>query len=119
LARESSRATQRIENYIDVFKNLQFARFPNLQRKYLSNSCYSITSWNDKFSSFDKLKEKTRKLITQAGIEGGLMIYHPFGFTKKKNEWVVRPHFHIIAFGWVIDTKKICDSEGRIIKTRV
>ncbi len=119
LARESSRATQRIENYIDVFKNLQFARLPNLQRKYL-NPIHVIVSpsWNDKFSSFDKLKEKTRKLISKAGIEGGLMIYHPFGFDTKKNEWVIRPHFHVIAFGWVIDTKKICDSEGWVIKNK-
>jgi hypothetical protein len=119
LARESSRATQRIENYIDVFKNLQFARSPNLQRKYL-NPIHVIVSpsWNDKFMSFDKLKQKARILINQAGIEGGLMIYHPFGFDKKKNKWVIRPHFHVIAFGWVIDTKKICDSEGWVIKNK-
>ena len=119
LARESSRATQRIENYIDVFKNLQFARSPNLQRKYLHPIHVIVSpSWNDKFSSFDELKEKARKLISQAGIEGGLMIYHPFGFDKKKMQWVTRPHFHVIAFGWVIDTKKICDSEGWIIKNK-
>jgi len=119
LARESSRATQRIENYVKVFKNLQFARSPNLQRKYL-NPIHVIVSpsWNDKFLSFDRLKEKTRKLISQAGIEGGLMIYHPFGFDKKKNEWIVRPHFHILGFGWVVDTKKICDSEGWVIKNK-
>ena len=53
LARESSRTTQRIENYVKVFKNLQFARSPNLQRKYL-NPIHVIVSpsWNDKFLSF-------------------------------------------------------------------
>ena len=119
LARESSRATQRIENYVQVFKHLQFARSPNLQRKYL-NPIHVIVSpsWNDKFSSFDKLKEKARKLINQAGIEGGLMIYHPFGFDKMKKRWIVRPHFHILGFGWVVDAKKISDSEGWVIKNK-
>jgi len=119
LARESHRATQRIENYIEVFKHLQFARSPNLQRKYL-NPIHVIVSpsWNDKFISFDKLKNKTRKLINQAGIEGGLMIFHPFGFDKMKNEWVIRPHFHILGFGWVVNTKKISDSDGWVIKNK-
>ena len=119
LARESHRATQRIENYIDVFKHLQFARSHHLQRKYLKPIHVIVSpSWNDKFLSFDKLKNKARKLINQAGIEGGLMIYHPFGFDKMKNQWVIRPHFHILGFGWVVNTKKISDSEGWVIKNK-
>jgi hypothetical protein len=119
LSRESSRATQRIENYIEVFKHLQFARSPNLQRKHL-NPIHVIVSpsWNDKFKSFDYLKNKARELINQAGIEGGLMIYHPFSLDKKINQWIVRPHFHILGFGWVVDTKKISDSEGWVIKNK-
>ena len=119
LARESHRATQRIENYIDIFKHLQFARSPNLQRKYL-NPIHVIVSpsWEDKFKSFDQLKTKARKLINQAGIEGGLMIYHPFSLDKKTGQWVVRPHFHILGFGWVVDTKKISDSDGWVIKNK-
>jgi len=119
LSRESHRATQRIENYIEVFKHLQFARSPNLQRKYL-NPIHVIVSpsWNDKFLSFDKLKNKARKLINQAGIEGGLMIYHPFSLNKKTGQWTVRPHFHIVGFGWVVDTKKINDSDGWVIKNK-
>ncbi len=119
LSRESTRATQRIENYIEYFKHLQFARSPNFQRKYL-NPIHVIVSpsWNDKFKSFDELKDKARKLMNQAGIEGGLMIYHPFGFDKKEKKWVVRPHFHILGFGWVINTKKISDSDGWVIKNK-
>ena len=119
LARESSRATQKIENYIQVFKHLQFARSPNLQRKYL-NPIHVIVSpsWNDKFKSFDYLKNKVRKLINQAGIEGGMMIYHPFSLDKKTGQWIVRPHFHILGFGWVVNTKKISDSEGWVIKNK-
>jgi len=120
LARESHRSTQRIENYIEVFKHLQFARSPQLQRKYL-NPIHVIVSpsWNDKFMSFDKLKEKARKLINQAGIEGGLMIYHPFSKPTEENpKWTIRPHFHVICFGWVVNTKKISDSDGWVIKNK-
>jgi len=137
LARESHRATQRIENYIDVFKHLQFARnpdvfkmgkrgkltkslqLPSMQRKYLKPIHVVVSpSWNDKFMRFDLLKAKARKLIEQAGIEGGLMIYHPFAFDKKSGQWVVRPHFHVVGFGWVVNTKKISDSDGWVIKNK-
>jgi len=119
LSRESSRATQRIDNYVEVFKNLQFARSPKFQRKYLKPIHVIVSpSWKDKFLPFDQLKDKARKLINQAGIEGGLMIYHPFSLDKKSGQWVVRPHFHIVGFGWVVDTKKISDSEGWVIKNK-
>jgi len=119
LARESHRATQRIENYVGFFKYLQFARHPKFQRKYLKPVHVIVSpSWNDKFMRFDLLKSKARKLIDQAGIEGGLMIYHPFALDKKSGNWVIRPHFHVVGFGWVIDTKKITDESGWVIKNK-
>ena len=137
LARESHRATQRIENYIEVFKHLQFARNPDIfkmgergkltktvlvssmQRKHLEPIHVIVSpSWKDKFIRFDLLKEKARKLMEQAGIEGGLMIYHPFAFDKKSGQWVKRPHFHVVGFGWVVNTKKISDSDGWVIKNK-
>jgi len=120
LARESHRATARIENYIDFFKKVHIARSPNFQRKHLKPIHVVVSpSWNDKFMRFDLLKDKARKLLNQAGIEGGLMIYHPFGTPTEKNpKWTVRPHFHVIGFGWVVDTKKISDSDGWVIKNK-
>jgi len=119
LARESHRATKRIENYMQVFKNLQFAREPRFQRKYLRPIHVIVSpSWNDKFMRFDLLKIKARKLLEKAGIEGGLMIYHPFAFDDKSGQWVIRPHFHIVGFGWVVNTKKISESDGWVIKNK-
>ena len=119
LARESHRATQRIEKYVEVWKRVNHQSHIFQYRKYL-NPIHVIVSpsWNDKFMSFDKLKNKARKLINKAGIEGGLMIYHPFGLDKKTGQWVVRPHFHILGFGWVVDTKKIHESDGWVIKNK-
>jgi len=119
LARESHRATQRIENYIEVFKYLQFARSPKFQRKYLKPIHVIVSpSWKDKFLPYDKLKDKARELINQAGIEGGLMIYHAFSLDKKTGLWKVRPHFHIVGFGWVVDTKKNSVESGWVIKNK-
>ena len=119
LARESHRATQRIENYIEVFKNLQFARSPKFQRKYLKPVHLIVSPpWHEKFMRYDLLKKMARKLIEQAGIEGGLMIYHPFAFDKKSGQWVKRPHFHVVGFGWVSNTNKISNSDGWVIKNK-
>ena len=119
LARESHRATKRIENYIEVFKHIHIARSPSLQRKHLRPIHVIVSpSWSDKFMRFDLLKKKARKLINKAGIEGGLMIYHPFSLDKKTGQWVARPHFHIVGFGWVVDTRKMSDSDGWVIKNK-
>jgi len=119
LARESHRATQRIENYVDVWKRVNNQPRVFAQRKHLKPIHVIVSPpWNDKFMRFDLLKERARELMEQAGIEGGLMIYHPFAFDKKSGKWVVRPHFHVVGFGWVVNTKKISDSDGWVIKNK-
>jgi len=112
LARESKRATLRIENYQKVIKQIGKTRFTKPIHVIIS------PSWNDKFMRFDLLKNKCRKLADEAGIVGGLLIYHPFSLDKKKMKWVSRPHFHLIGFGWVHDTKKISDENGWVIKNK-
>jgi len=119
LARESTRATKRIKNYKKVFKELHFVRHPGFQRKYLKEIHVIVSPpWKEKFGRFDLLKAKARFLLEEAGVEGGLMIYHPCAYDKKLGEWVKRPHFHGLGFGWVVDTKKICDESGWVIKNK-
>ena len=112
LARESRRATLRIENYQKVIKEIGKTRFTNPIHVIVS------PSWKDKFVRYDLLKKRCRELLDEAGIVGGLMIYHPFSLDKKKMKWICRPHFHVIGFGWVHDTKKICDENGWVIKNK-
>jgi len=117
LSRESSRATERITKYSEFWKKMNQNHLFS-QRKYL-RPIHVIVSppWKDKFISFEKLKEKTRKMLKIAGIEGGLMIYHPFPYDKKERKWSVRPHFHVIGFGWVVLQKKITN-DGWVIKNK-
>nr|AIF06858.1 hypothetical protein [uncultured marine thaumarchaeote KM3_196_F10] len=112
LARESRRATLRIENYQKVITQEGKTRFTNPIHVIVS------PSWKDKFMRFDLLKKRCRELLSQAGVKDGLMIYHPFSLDKKNMKWICRPHFHVIGFGWVHDTKKISDENGWVIKNK-
>jgi len=112
LARESRRATLRIENYQKVIKQIGKTRFTNPIHVIIS------PSWNDKFMRFDLLKKKCRRLADEAGIVGGLLIYHPFKLDKKKGKWVSMPHFHLIGFGWLLDNNKNMNKDGWVIKNK-
>jgi len=111
LARESNRATRRIENFIRVKKSHGF-------REPLPIHVIVSPPWKEKFGSFDVLKKRCRVMLKKAGVVGGLLIYHPFGFNKEKQEWEKRPHFHVIGFGWVVDTAKISEKDGWVIKNK-
>ena len=112
LARESRRATLRIENYQKILVQLGKTRFTNPIHIIVS------PNWDDKFMRFDLLKKRCRELLDEAGVHSGLIIYHPFKLDKKKMKWVCMPHFHVIGFGWVHDTKKISDEHGWVIKNK-
>ena len=112
LARESRRATLRIENYQRVIKQLGKTRFTNPIHVIVS------PSWKDKFMRFDLLKKKCREILTKSGVKDGLMIYHPFSLDKKKMRWVCRPHFHVIGFGWLLENNKNMNKDGWVIKNK-
>jgi len=112
LARESRRATLRIENYQKVLKQIGKTRFTKPIHVIVS------PKWDDKFMRFDLQKKKCRELLDEAGVHSGLIIYHPFKLDKKKMKWVSMPHFHVIGFGWVHDTNKIHKENGWVIKNK-
>ncbi len=111
LARESNRATRRIENFIRVKKSHGF-REPKPIHVIVS------PPWKEKFISFDVLKKRCREMLKEAGIIGGLLIYHPFDYKKDKQKWQVRTHFHVVGFGWVVNTVKISKKDGWVIKNK-
>jgi len=111
LARESNRAARRIENFMRVKKSHGF-REPKPIHVIVS------PPWNEKFISFDVLKKRCREMLKEAGIIGGLLIYHPFDYKKDKQQWQIRPHFHVVGFGWVVNTVKISKNDGWVIKNK-
>ena len=100
LSRESNRATRRVENYAECRKKHGFPRVKPI---------HVILSprWEDKFQRYDVLKEQCIDILKDAGLEAGLVIYHPFDTPDKENpQWSVRPHYHIIGFGWINKIRK-------------
>jgi len=113
LARESRRATLRIEKYQKILKQ-------GFGKTRFTNPIHVIVSpkWDDKFMRFDLQKIKCRKLLDIAGVQSGLIIYHPFALDKKKMKWISRPHFHVIGFGWLLDNNKNTNKDGWVIKNK-
>lgn len=111
LARESHRATRRIENYQELKQKNGFSR---------TKPIHVIVSpkWSDKFDRFDILKKKCRDILVDSGLEGGLIIYHPFDYDKEKQAWGVRPHFHIIGFGWIGKIRKEAKKQNWVVKNK-
>ena len=111
LSRESNRATRRIENYEACRKRHGFSR---------SKPIHVIVSpdWDDKFQRYDILKEQCVGILKNAGLEAGLVIYHPFSYDKEKQCWIVRPHFHVIGFGWVKQIKEKAENKNWFVKNK-
>ena len=94
LARESSRATRRIEKYSHMFQKKGW-RYKNPTHIIFS------PSWKDKELDYGELKQKVISLLDELGIRGGMMIHHRYKFDKIQRMWKVNTHFHIIGFGWL------------------
>ena len=65
--------------------------------------------------SLPKLRKKTYRALKRVGLVGGMLIYHP----KRKNdrgEWYFSPHFHVIGYGWIRDTRRNYVHSGYIVK---
>jgi len=111
LVKEASRITERIEK----FRLLA-------QRKGWRNTkpihvIVSPPKWKQNIS-FIELKKEMRKMAKRAGVFGGCFMFHAYRLTKDGKIWYYSPHFHIIGYGWVKNTKKISSDEGWVIKNK-
>jgi len=71
--------------------------------------------WN---VSWTEMKKTFRIMVKRAGIVGGVSMFHAFRLKNDGKTWFYSPHFHMIGYGWVIDTKKISSNDGWIIKNK-
>lgn len=89
---------------------------------------------------YENLKKMAIKWGMEAGIEGGVLIFHPFRqnddvFRRGKNgrsylvkkadpsmpkgAWYFSPHFHVVGYGWLPDgstSRVFSESHGWIVK---
>jgi len=105
LARESNKATQRIEKYQDQSK------------KHVKHIILSVPKWlygKDK----KELSKIARSILKKVNCEGSAMIYHPFRYNKDYRQWYFSPHFHCMGFGWINAVAETYNKDGWIVKNK-
>jgi len=103
LARESNKATKRIEQYEDQSK------------RHVKHIVISVPKWlygKDK----KELSKIARTILKEVNAEGGCMVYHPFRYRKEEKYWYYSPHFHVLGFGWIEAVAETYFKYGWIVK---
>jgi len=103
MARDSNKATRRIEKYEKQSGN---------KAKHI---IVSPPSWLYGKSKKELAKE-SYKILKDIGCIGGTTIFHPF--RKKDRTWFYSPHFHVIGFGWIENTVENYYKNGWIVKNK-
>ena len=103
--READKAKKRIEKYA------------SLSKKPPKHIVVSVPFWHYHLD-YKEQKRIAYRISKEVGVLGGAMIFHPFRFNKESREWYYSPHFHIVGFGWIKDTKELYNKEGWIVKNK-
>ena len=69
----------------------------------------------DQTKGYRKTRRKAIRIAKKAGMIGGALIFHPYR-EDSKNYWYFSPHFHILGYGWIVQTATIYDKTGWIVK---
>lgn len=65
---------------------------------------------------YPKLRRKATRLAKKAGMVAFAMIPHAYRQNKTSKLWRFSPHFHLLGYGWIVNTKRIYERTGWIIK---
>jgi len=113
--KEAKRASYRIRGYRAKFDNpIHIVISPD--QKLL-----------DGMQSYKELRRDAVKIAKRCGLEGGLVVFHPFRRNKDKKikvparynkKWVYSPHYHVIGKGWIRDTTEIFEKTGWLVKNK-
>ena len=103
MARESNKATRRIEKY------------EKQSGKNAKHIIISVPSWLYHKPKKELAKE-SYKILKDIGCIGGTIIFHPF--RKKDRTWFYSPHFHVIGFGWIEKTTENYYKNGWVVKNK-
>ncbi len=103
IARESNKATRRIETYSQI------------SHKKPIHVLLSVPL-NQYHSSFEILRKRRNEITKRIGLDGSLVIFHPFRFRNKTREFYYAPHFHIVGFGQIRRITETFSRYGWFIK---
>ena len=65
--------------------------------------------------SLPEMRKKVYKSLKRVGLIGGMLIYH----SKRKmkaSSWYFSPHFHVVGYGWIRDTRRNYLFSGYLVK---
>ncbi len=103
--REANKATRRIEKY------------SKLSKKPVKHIIVSVPTWQYSLDH-KSMKKEAYRILKKVGCIGGAIIFHPFRFNNLEQFWYYSPHFHVLGFGWINDTKELYNKEGWIVKNK-
>jgi len=103
IARQSNKAKRRIEVYEKKSKE---------PVKHIVVS----PSPRDYGKSKQELSKIAYKILKKVNATGGAIIFHPFRYDKTLNHWYYSPHFHVVGFGWIVNSEDIYKKDGWIVK---
>jgi len=105
MARESNKATRRIEKYEKISKQ---------PAKHI---VISVPSWLH-YKPVKELRKESYRILKLVNCKGGTLIFHPFRYHKDTKSWYFSPHFHVIGFGWISNVEEIYRKGGWIVKNK-
>ena len=105
MARESNKATKRIEKY------------ENMSKENAKHIIISVPSWLY-YKSKKELAKESYMILKDVGCVGGTAIFHPFRYKKDLKLWYYSPHFHVIGFGWIENTVENYKRNGWVVKNK-
>jgi len=127
IKREAKSITDRLMTFCNLKKNRRVYDQQNRSR-ILSHVVVSVpykeqSMYLDKGNQQEKidgrwtLRKKAIQLLKQFDVDGGVMVDHPYRFTKDLESARFSPHFHFILTGWIDGalTKEIYEKTGWII----
>jgi len=103
LGRAASKATKRMELY------------EKQSKKMAKHIIISVPHW-DYYKPKKDLAKKVYHLLKKVKADSGLVIFHPFRYDKDTDMWYYSPHFHVLGFGWIVNTKELYEESGYIVK---
>jgi hypothetical protein len=103
IARESNKATRRINTYSELSKEKPIHLLLSIPVKQ-----YSMP--------LSVLRKKISVIIKDIKLKGALIVFHPFRFNSKERKFYYAPHFHLVGFGYPFGILEAFGKHGWFIK---
>jgi len=105
IARESNKATRRIETYSKLSKEKPI------------HVLLSVPS-SQHYQPVKLLRKKMNEIFKKIKMTGAMVIFHPFKFHHRTREFYYAPHFHLVGFSRVFSISEAFSKYGWLIELK-